>query len=233
MQERLKLLSIQSALFIRDIDLQNPLLIAQGINSAAGNAFNGAPAILPLQKNTPPNVPLIILKSKNDKLICNVSHERVDYRFVFHNDPLTDIQVIWDGYLNVLKQITEYFCIKNPVFIWRCGFVCQFFGKLSVSANKHIAEKYLREGVAENTWDVNVNILHRFKLENRYVNRWLKIRPIRNRQNQADDSAMIVEVDFNTLQEDQKRMEQYEIDAFFEDAYSHLIHQDLPKIILD
>lgn len=233
MLERLKLLSLQSALFVQKIDLHNPLLIAQGINSAAGNVFNGPPAVLPLQENTPPNVPLIILKSIDEKLSCNVSRDRIDYRFSIQKEPPVDIQKVWDGYSDALKQITEYFCMKNPIPIWRLGFVSQFFVKLSTSANRHIAAKYLQPGIAEETWDVNVNFLNRFKMETREVNRWMKIRPIRNRQEQEDDTAMIVEIDINTLQEQQRKMTQYEVDAFYEDAYSHLVNQDLSKVILD
>jgi hypothetical protein len=232
MMDRLKLLSLQSALFIKKIDLQNPLQIAQGINSATGNIFGGPPAILPLQNNTPPNVPLIILKSKGEKLSCNVSRERIDYRFGIQKDPPAEIQHIWDGYYDALRQITEYFCMKNPTPIWRLGLVAQFFVKLELSANKHIISKYLQTNIIEDTWDINVNFLNRFKMETREVNRWLKIRPIRNRQHQEDDSAMIAEIDINTLQEQQQDLSQYEIDAFYEDAYLHMINQDLGKIII-
>ena len=233
MLERLKLLSLQSALFVKKIDLQNPLLIAQGINTAAGNVFDGPPAVLPLRENTPPNMPLILLKSKDEKLLCNVSRDRIDYRFTIQKDPPCAIQDIWDVYYSALSQINEYFSMKNPIPIWRLGFVSQFFVKLAISANTHIATKYLQPGIVEGSWDANINILNGFRLEKHEVNRWLKIRPIRNKQNQQDDSAMIVEVDINTLQEHQQKMEQSDIDAFFEDAYSHLINQDLPRVILD
>jgi hypothetical protein len=233
MLQRLRLLSLQSALFIKKIDLQNPLQVAQGINSASGNVFNGPPAILPLQNNTPPNVPLIILKSSDEKLSCNVSRERIDYRFGIQKDPPADVQQIWDRYYDALRQITEYFCMKNPAPIWRLGFVAQFFTKLAISANKHILSKYIQPNIIEDTWDINVNFLNRFKMETREVNRWLKIRPIRNRQEQEDDTAMIVEIDINTLQEQQQDLTHYEIDAFYEDAYLHMINQDLQKIMLE
>ena len=235
MLDRLKLLSLQSAFFLKKIDLQNPLQIAQGINSASGSLFNGPPAVLPLQENTPPNLPLIILKTKDDKITCNVSRERVDYRYSIQKDPPADIQAIWESYYDTLRQIIEYLCMKmkEPTQIWRLGFVAQFFAKLANSANKHIISRYIQPGIVEDSWDINVNFLNRFKMETREVNRWLKLRPIRNRNNQDDDSAMIVEIDINTLQEKQQDLSQYEIDAFYEDAYLHIINQDISKVILD
>ncbi len=233
MLDRLKLLSLQTALFAKQINLRNSLSIAQGINSASGNIFDGSPTVLPIQQNTPPNVPLIILKSTNGKYACNVSQNRVDYRFSVQKDPPDDIRDIWENYYNTLRQITEYFCKKNPTPILRLGFVTQFFVKLSDSANKHIADKYLQPGIIEDTWDINVNFLNRFRIETNEVNRWMKIRPIRNRKNPEDDTAMIVEIDINTLQERQNDFSQEEIDIFYEDAYLHIINQDIKIIILE
>ena len=109
----------------------------------------------------------------------------------------------------------------------------QFFVKLGASANSHILNTYIRPGIVENTWDINVNFLSRFRMERHDVNRWLKIRPIRNRKNPEDDSAMIAEIDINTLQESQKAFTQEEVDIFYEDAYLHIINQDIQTIILE
>ena len=122
---------------------------------------------------------------------------------------------------------------KNPTPIWRLGFVSQFFAKLSRSANQHIVDKYIRSDMIKDTWDINVNFLHRFRMETREVNRWMKIRPIRNRKDPGDDSAMVVEIDINTMQEQQDELSQEEIDVFYEDAYLHVINQDVKKIILE
>ena len=233
MLDRLKLLSLQMALFARQVDLRNSLSIAQGINSASGNAFDGSPTVLPLQERTPPNVPLIILKSVDEKYSCNVSRVRIDFRFSVQKDPPADIRDVWEKYYDTARQIAEYFCRKNPTSILRLGFVAQFFVKLSTSANYHIIAKYLHPGIAEDTWDINVNFLNRFRMETREVNRWMKIRPIRNRKNPDDDTAMIVEIDINTLQEHQTEFSQQEIDTFYEDAYLHIINQDINKIILE
>ena len=233
MLDRLKLLSMQAAFFAKEIDLRNSLTIAQGINSAAGNVFDGSPAVLPLQDKTPPNVPLIILKSVSEKYACNVSRQRIDFRYSVQKDPPSDIRDIWESYYSTASQIAEYFCRKNPTPIIRLGFVVQFFAKLGNSANQHIGSKYIQPGIADDTWDINVNFLNRFRMETHEVNRWMKIRPIRNRKDPDDDSAMVIEIDINTLQERQNKFSQEEIDIFYEDAYAHIINQDLTKVILD
>ena len=172
MLDRLKLLSLQAAMFTRKMDLQNSLSVAQGISSAVGGLFSGPPTILPIQPNTPPNVPVIILKSSDEKYTCNVASTRIDFRFTVQKDPPTDIRQIWKVFYDCLKQINEYFLKKNPTPVWRLGFVAQFFAKLTASANEHIASRYLQPGVAEDTWDINVNFLNRFNMESQEVNRW-------------------------------------------------------------
>jgi len=239
MLERLKLLSLQSVFFIRKINLQNPLAIAQGINIATGNVFSGPPAVFPLKENTPPNVPSIALKTKDGKLQCTASRDRIDYRYDIQKDnPFdnpVDIRQIWDNYYGTLCQIVEYFSVKinEPTLVLRLGFVVMFLTELSCNPNYHIVSKYLQPGIVEDTQDINISFLNRFKMEALEVNRWIKIYPVRIR-NATNLPCMGILVDINTLHEQQsKDLSQYEIVAFFEDAYSHLINQDLPKVILD
>jgi hypothetical protein len=228
----LKAVSVQGAFFVKELDLGNPLGLAQGLNSACGNLFDGAPAVLPVPQNAPPSVPVIVLKTKDEKQVLNVAHDRLDYRqFVRGAKPAT-LPEVWGACDVILGQIAEYLTVKQPAAVWRLGLVVQLFAKLDYSANAHLLGAYLREGVFEGATDVHLNALHRTSVADIAVNRWIRLKPVRNKENPADDSAMIAEIDINTLAEQQTEFSHEEIEDFFGGAYDHIRTHAVQHIIL-
>jgi hypothetical protein len=236
----LNVVSIQGAFFVKELDLANPLGVAQGLNSACGNLFDGPPAVLPVpqgapakaRQQVPPHVPIIVLKTKDEKQLLNVARERLDYRHVLRGGPPTTLPPIWSSYDVILGQIAEYLTMKQPTTVWRLGFVVQFFAKLELSANAHLGQTYLREGVFQGATDLQLNALHRTSVADIAANRWIRLKPVRNKENPDDDSAMIVEIDINTPAEHPAEFSQEEIEDFFAGAYDHLRTHAVAQIIL-
>ncbi len=231
--ERLKVLGIQSVFFMRGLNMADPIGLAQGINSATGHIFNGSPAILPIQPGMPVHIPVIILKDKKEKFVCNVALARMDFRFTIQKDPPTAIRDVWGKYGSVLGQLIEFLTMKSPTPVWRLGFVVQFFVKLRGSANALINRNYLRDNIFGDTYEVHVNALHRIELGTIPANRWFRVKPTRSRSNPKDDTAMVVEVDINTFADRKQDFSREEIETFFENAYKHIITEDVKYIILE
>jgi len=238
--DELSVVSVQGAFFVRDLDLSNPLGLAQGLNSACGNLFNGPPAVLPVPpeapqgapQQVPPNVPIIVLKTKDEQQHLNVARDRLDYRRFFRSGPSVPLSKVWGACDVILGQIGEYLTVKQAATVWRLGFVVQFFAKLDYSANVHLAGAYLREGVLEGATDLHINALHRTSVADIPANRWIRLKPVRNKQNPTDDSAMIAEIDINTPADQPADFSQDEIEDFFGGAFDHLRMHAVEHIIL-
>ena len=230
--DELSVVSIQGAFFVKELDLANPLGLAQGLNSACGNLFDGAPAVLPVPKNVPPNVPVIVLKTKSEQQHLNVTHERLDYRQFWRGGRPAILPSVWSACDVILGQIAEYLTVKQPTTVWRLGFVTQFFVKLDYSANRHLANAYLRAGAFEGATDLQLNALHRTSVADIAANRWIRLKPVRNKENPDDDSAMIAEIDINTPADQPGDFSQEEIEDFFTGAYDHLCQHAVAQIVL-
>ena len=242
--DELKVVSLQGAFFVKNLDLGNPLGVAQGLNSACGNLFDGPPAVLPVPRggpqggpqggphNVPPNVPVIVLKTKDERQFLNVTRDRLDYRHVFRGSEPATLPSVWATYDVIVGQIAEYVTIKQPATVWRLGFVTQFFVKLDRSANEHIANAYLREGAFEGATDLQLNALHRTSVGDIAANRWIRLKPVRNKDNPADDTALVAEVDINTPANPEADLSQEEIEDFFAGAYDHLCTHAAGQIVL-
>ena len=234
--DELKVVSLQGAFFVKNLDLANPLGVAQGLNSACGNLFDGPPAVLPVPRNAPqnvpPNVPIIVLKTKSEKQLLNVARERLDYRHLFRGAEPPALPAVWSAYDVILGQIAEYLTVKQPTTVWRLGFVTQFFIKLAASANEHLAAAYMREGAFHGAADLQISALHRTSVGDIAANRWIRLKPVRNKENPDDDTAMIAEVDINTPPDPKGDFSQEEIEDFFAGAYDHLCRHAIGHIIL-
>lgn len=72
-----QLITLQFALFFKDI-VQRPDIEFRDINENMFNIFDAIPQIIPLPKELPPDVPMIIHRSENNEYVCNISRVRID-----------------------------------------------------------------------------------------------------------------------------------------------------------
>jgi hypothetical protein len=220
-------LSIQSAIFVRGLDLSDPLLVAQGIRGAAGGIFDGQPGVFPVPPNAPENVPRIMLKDREQKYQCKVSTGRIDLAFDGSKRKAGSIGVLWDEYSGIVRQLAEYLKKKNPTRVWRLGLVVRLFKVLEGSANVHIREKYLRDDRFQDPYEMHLSVLNKESMGRLTINRWLRLRPMRKRDDPNDDRGFVVEVDINTPAEQTDNFTEEEITDFFEEAYKHIALQDM------
>ena len=75
--------SFQITLFAATINLTNKVALVDQIDKALENLFNGEPLIMPLPENAPPEIPRIILNSKDQEFSLNISPVRID--LIFNN----------------------------------------------------------------------------------------------------------------------------------------------------
>jgi hypothetical protein len=73
-----KIITLQFAFFLKDI-VSRPDLEFGDLNSLMLNIFDGMPQIIPIPKELPPDVPVMILRSEDNEYSCNISRSRVDF----------------------------------------------------------------------------------------------------------------------------------------------------------
>lgn len=220
-------LSIQAGIFVRGLDFSDPLSMAQVIRHATGGLFDGQPGVFPVPPNAPEDVPRIVLKDKPERYQCKLSPGRVDLSFSGGKGKAGAIGLIWDGYCGILRQLAEYLKKRNPTRVWRLGLVMHLFRLLEGSANAHIRDKYLKDGRFEEPYEIHLGVLNKERMSRFIINRWFRLRPMRKKDDPQEDRGLVVEVDINTLAEENNDFTEEDITHFFEEAYRHIAVEDM------
>jgi hypothetical protein len=220
-------LAIQSAVFVHGLVFSDPLALAQAVQRAVGGVFDGQPAVLPVPPNAPGNVPRILLKDRLERYQCKVSAGRFDLAFDGSKRRETPIGIVWDEYSGIIRQLAEYLKKKNPTRVWRLGLVVRLFKVLPRSASIHIRETYFKDDRFQNAYEIHVSVLDKECMGTFNINRWLRVRPLRKRDDPEDDRGLGVDVDINTLAEEKNDFTEEEITEFFEEAFQHVVLRDI------
>jgi len=197
----IRLRSFQVALFSNLIIPDNKLEFVSKLISTSNNIFNGDPVILPIPNDAPPEIPRIIVKSKDERLVCNVSMNRLDLFF----NPKSETDALLDNiHDNFFGQIIKIINFLNEIYhikIFRVGIVANLILNLKESSNIFIARKYLKDSnLISDTFELQLHALNKITLLNKYkANRWLRIMTSRDIQNQNNDKFLLVSIDINTL----------------------------------
>ena len=226
-------LAIQSAMFLRGLAFSDPLALAQGLQRAVGGLFDGQPGVFPVPPNAPENVPRILLKDRLERYQCKVSSGRLDLAFDGSKKQESSVAAVWDEYSGIIRQLAEYFKKKNPIRVWRLGFIVRLFRVLRESASAHIREKYLKDDRFENPYELHLSVLDKECMATFNINRWLRLRPSRKKDDPENDRGLMVDVDINTPAEENNDFSEEEITQFYEEAFQHVVLKDIRLLSSD
>ena len=230
-----KALGIQAVFFWQGLDMSQPLLLAQRVNESLGPVFDGEPAVLPPPKNVPrtDKVPRIILSTGDGRYKCNISAVRADVIFAESSPDPPELASEWERYGRVLEGFTGYMKEESPAIVIRLGIVFRLFRQLDFSGNNYIQDNLLQKTVSGFPFEAHVNLLHKLRMDRFAVNRWMRLRSLRKKQDADDDRALMMEVDINTIDEEKRPLGVYEILRFFETAYQHLAEEDIKFLLMN
>jgi hypothetical protein len=189
---------IQAAIFVSAIEMPDKLGLAKSLRDRI-QRLNGEPLVLPLKhQEAPPEIPRVILKGEDEKFSLNVARSRFDLFFAPSD---SDMDESFGDFVPILEEVLRA-CkeILSPS-VKRLGLVSKASFMLDESSNLVIASNLLKEERFTNTYEVQINVLNRVSLGPVEVNRWLKIHSARNKSDQDDDRAIIIETDTNTMPE--------------------------------
>lgn len=137
-----KILSLQFAFFLKDI-VDRPDMEFGDLNSTLINIFDAMPQIIPIPRELPPEVPVIIHRSSNNIYGCSISRSRIDFTLSRVDDEKANSDLLSDFNAKVYGLI-RYILGKKDIV--RFGMVVRYFHKDNV-AIRTIRNKYFTSTV--------------------------------------------------------------------------------------
>jgi hypothetical protein len=214
----------QAVLFVGELRVSDSLGFASEFVRKTGNVFNFEPQVLSLPPQAPPELPRIILKNREQSYGVQFAQNRINFFYQDVHNQNKDLDTLFPTYRLHLGNVIEAVFELLPVHVPRLGCVVQLFRQMPESANRFFTQHFFREGTLSDPFQMQLAFLHKIQLENISVNRWVKYRTLRNQKEPFDDYAVAVDVDINTLEEEQHDFDAAEILSFFMLAKEHVLH---------
>lgn len=215
--------NIKVVLFTPKIILSKPIEIANHFmsNVSIGDLYNGQPMILPIPQDAPSEIPRIILKNTDGSFICNISQDRVDFTFnrKGSNASLDDES---KKFLNYLIGHIDVINNNLKLSVARVGIVVSLLLPLKESSNKFISEKFLKERLFEDSYEVQLGVLKKVQLAGFETNCWFRLNTLRNQKNPSDDRALLITYDVNTQKENSYDLNRDQIGILFNSAIKYM-----------
>lgn len=133
-------INIQLVLFLNQV-FQRPDLKYQELNKKMNNVFNGVPHIMPIPDGAPLEIPVVQMKSNNNKYNLNLAKNRIDF-FLNLGQKISDENI--EDFKIKSKNIVEYFNSTNKIS--RVGLLGQYF-KETTKGVEIIDEKYFNNSM--------------------------------------------------------------------------------------
>jgi hypothetical protein len=107
--------------------------------------------------------------------------------------------------------------------ISRVGIVITLILPLKESSNKFVSDKFLKEYLFENSYEVQMGVLKREQLAGFEANCWFRMNTMRNKKDQSDDRALLIAYDVNTLPERLLNLNRDQISIFYNSSIKYVL----------
>lgn len=221
-EKKLLISSVQAAIFCSELLISNKEEFIYHVVQETNGFLKGEPTILPIPDDAPGEIPRIILKSKTHPYSCNFCKNRFDFFYKERGKPNKTLEEVFPNFRNVLNRLTTYVKTSLNIKVKHLGFIPNFVIELKESGNKYLLREYLHPNIFPNPYEIQINVLHKIELESFKVNQWIKLRPLRARNNINDDHRILVEIDINTLGKEIYDFSPDQIKQFIDFAYEHM-----------
>jgi len=200
--------------------MSRKLGLAQDVVSAAANLLDADPVLLPIPDDAPPGFPRVIFKNEDGNVSFRLSLNRADFRIRYEADgsAFSD-QGVFEQYVSSLISVIVPIVESHKASFKRIGLIFDLLSGLQKSSNILIKDAFLQGAYFDNAHRIELSTLHRLQLVNFQANRWLRLKSVRSRSDPADDLAVQVLLDMNTVPEEIYDIGIAEIEGFCKEAY--------------
>ncbi|MEA1965506.1 MAG: hypothetical protein U9O41_10365 [Candidatus Aerophobetes bacterium] len=204
----LQIKQVQLVLFSPGIVISDKAKLAVKINKELQTLFNGDPVMPPIPGDAPLEIPRIVLKSKNERYILQISVKRVNF---FYNSPPENSAVKFPVNGLYEKFIAISKCLGGETYcqFLRSAIVTQWIVELGKSGTQYIASNYLRKDVPfKNPYNLELHYLTKENIAGCRVNKWVRIKTTRRISDPTQNNFLTVLIDINTVAD-----EKYKVDT--------------------
>jgi hypothetical protein len=228
-----KLASIQASVFILD-ENYNSAKYLKKIYQNFSDTFDGEPTVFPLPEGAPPEIPRIIVTTKDNGKKLEISPIKITYfQNITSEDDIVDFECFMTA-TNFIKEIVN----SNGVKCNRLAGVVSRYVR-NEEAGRMIASHFCKESFMEGPFN-RPNEFHIYShksynfLDQYDVNSWVRVRNGLVTMNNKKDKSIIVEQDINTLVETSHETDFSgdEIDFFFSNIgseFDKILYLYFPK----
>lgn len=213
---------MQSVLFTAAYSIDRKIDFASEFVKRSSRMFGNDPSIGSSPQNAPPNVPRLEIKSPDQSHIVHFYPNQVSFMFQDTRNLRTTIKGVFPGFLGGIEsEIQSIMEFINPK-VTRLGFVTHFIAELGSSANQYISENMLKDNPFPDAHELHFGVLHRLDLVGFPVNRWVRYRSLRAKNDPTADFAMGIDIDINTLAEQVNDFSAGQIIDYFQAGFQHI-----------
>jgi len=165
---------------------------------ATQGSLDGDPVVLPLPEDAPNEIPIIILRSKDDKLQVNISRTRVDFLAREARARSADSTLALSH-----ERLAEIGAILRSTgsAITRHALVTVWSAEPEKGGARYVIDNYLQpDPLVRNAANAEMHIFHRVDIANVSSNRWVRLQSVSS-PSDALLTKLAVVVDINSSTE--------------------------------
>jgi len=156
--------NLQFAIFFKGI-VDRPDLEFSKLNDQLLNLFDTIPLTNPVPRELPNDIPIVTLRSEDEKYSCNIARSRIDLYFNARDKELSNTDILKDFNLKV-KAFSEYVISEQD--ITRFGMVCTYF--IEDNTATHTLKKKYFSGAINDPEELSLRFNNIAKCENIELN---------------------------------------------------------------
>lgn len=229
--------SILVGLFLRKLEIQDPQKLVEALPWRLPE-FDGQPRAQKLPPNAPADVARIAFTSQDTRKVLELAPAKLQFRMVpgelvKMEDNRMNLKT--SGFAEAFEQFIPQVMRIHSVFADHYGLVANRVGVLTemiaplgngVSSNQRMHEHFFggKNLFGDRLHELHVHALSKTTImeEGRGINRWIRVRTLRSGDAGAKDVAIGVEVDVNTLPDDNYDLSGSDIEKFLTGVKDHL-----------
>ena len=190
--------SLQGVLFLSNFAYGKKMDLVNKLSQALPFLLEKDPTILPIPDDAPSNIPRIMLSNKSEEYKCNIAANRIDFFYEEKKEPKPLKESFNQFYPNYKKFFTTLKSEFNPQ-ISRLALISKLISFLNESSNNLIKNTFLKEKIFGDTYNLEIIILYKEKVDTLKINRLIRIKSLRKKDPPESDMALRSEIDINTL----------------------------------
>lgn len=223
-------------LFLRKLEVQDFQKLAEGLPWRLPE-LDGRPQ---LAKNVPqnarPDATRAVFPSADGRKVLEIAPAKIQFRMLPGElmeaqqgkprgiKPL-GIKESFESFVPLAMKVHSVFTEHYGATANRIGLLTELFAHLGASANQRMQKTLLASGghFGERLQELQIQALSKPTLsDDRQVNRWIRVKPLRSNDERRADLAMGVEVDINTLPDDSYDLTTSDVEKFIVSVREHI-----------